>query len=402
MYILEMIENKLPRFLLFCFSLAFASGCTVQWTEAIRYGTIARASFEESVELEIQKGLLFVEVRIHDQPYRFLFDSGAPLSISEDIRTEHGLKTVSSGHIIDSDHNRKPVDWVGVDSIRIGGINFLNQTAFVTDFDSNPLLECLNFDGIIGSNLMRHCNWTINQQTRQLTLSSNLHDSIRQTSIAIPFQTDYQFNVFLNIGIGKLTIKNLLMDFGSNGALALEEELFSILQEKNALNNSWLETGVQQTGIVGKPVAYNRTLVVSDSVQLGGQYLDALLLRTGKTSSIGNKILSRFIVSIDWEQQMLYLQKTMPTPSVPNSLGFSIGYTEEKGIYIQSVIEGTPAYQQGIRPDMKVKKVDTLDFEQEHDFCDYVFHQVGDTIFLQWIHSDGQTKETRLSKISFK
>lgn len=132
--------------------LVILTSCSIKWNEAIKKGDIAENSFEETINLTLQKGLIFTTVKINGNEYRFLFDSGTPLSISEEIQNQYSYKTISRGHIIDSDQNRQKVSWVRLDSIKLGHVSFLNQTAFVADFSANPVLKCLNIDGIIGSN----------------------------------------------------------------------------------------------------------------------------------------------------------------------------------------------------------------------------------------------------------
>ncbi|WP_372934748.1 aspartyl protease family protein [Mariniphaga sediminis] len=374
------------------------SGCSVQWTEAIHYGHIFQNDFDETIDLEIQKDLLFVNVTIQGKQYRFLFDSGAPFSISEELQNNYAFKTISQGKIIDSDHNKKKVNWVQVDTLHIGAISFLNQTAFVGDFNANPILECLNIDGIIGSNLMRHCNWTINQERKKLSLSSNIDASTIDESIIIPFKKDFQYNVFLDISIGRATLKNMLLDYGSNGSIAINKEAFSILKEKKIIDQVWIEKGFQQSGLVGEPVEVYHEIAMSDSVKINDFRLKNVLLKTGKTDLIGNKVLSKFIVTIDWNNKNLCFTETAPGKDSDKSYGFRIGYTTEEGIHIRSVIENSPAYKKGIRPNMQVVKINTLDFENGHDFCDYVNLEIEDTIFLEFIDLKGQRQEIHIDK----
>lgn len=95
-------------------------GCAVKWTDVIRYVKVAQNEFRETVDFKIQKDLIFVPVIIHGREYCFLFDSGAPFSISNQLQNDYAHKIVSKGNIIDSDHNRKEVNWAQIDSIKIG------------------------------------------------------------------------------------------------------------------------------------------------------------------------------------------------------------------------------------------------------------------------------------------
>jgi aspartyl protease len=372
--------------------------CAVKWTDAIQHGSVTKVSNIEVVNIEIRNKLIIVPITIKGKEYRFLFDTGAPFSISEKLQENTNFKTVSKGNIVDSDYNRKKVKWVQVNSINVGNVSFKNQTAFVGDFDANPIMNCLEIDGIIGSNLIRQYNWTIDQEKYALSLSSKTGIDTREESLVLPFKTDNQYNIFVDINIGKSSFKNVLVDYGSNGSIALSNEIFALLQEKNIVNKTFIEKGINQSGIIGKPVELNRKIAYSDSVRINNLSIENVMLRTGKTVSLGNDFLSRFKVTIDWNSKNLYLLKLDKVRDKSNTAGFRIGYTLEKGIYVQSVMEKSDAYNKGIRPNMEVVKIDSLDFKNGSDFCDYVDHRLNNQIFLELINSKGKTMKYQIEK----
>ena len=387
------MRNKFAIFLLIGILFPLSYGCAVKLTDAIHYGKVEQNEFVETVDFEIKEGLIFVPVIVHGKEYRFLFDSGAPFSISDQLRNDYAFKIVSKGNIIDSDDNRKKVNWAQVDSINIGHISFMNQTAFIGDFDANPILQCLEIDGIIGSNLMRHCNWTIDQEQQTLSLNSTIDKNALNECAIIPFKTDYQYNILIDLNIGQATVRNILMDYGSNGSIALSNEIFTTLKDRNIISEAFLETGVQQNGIIGEPVILNREISLTDSVSIDSIHLKKVMLRTGKTVSVGNNLLSRFSITIDWNNRNLYLCENGNIPDAYRSPGFKLGYSTNKGMYVQSVIKNSIAFQKGVRPKMKVAKIDGLDFENGNDFCDYVGHELSDSIFLQLIDPKGEKLE---------
>lgn len=393
------MKIKLIRIILAGLFFQIVCSCSVNWTEAIQYGEITQTRFTETINIEIEEGLIFLPVIIHGKEYRFLFDSGAPFSISSQLQNELAFKVVSKGKIIDSDHNRKKVIWAQIDSINIGDIAFLKQTAFVGDFEANPLLRCLRIDGIIGSNILRQCNWTIDQQQNSLTFSTEEPDLEGQFSI--PFKTDYQYNMFINIDIGQAVVKNILVDYGSNGSISLNKEIFSTLKNRNIIGESWVEKGMQQSGIIGKTVDLKREIVYSDSVYISNMELKQVMVRTGKTVSVGNNLLSRFRITIDWKNRNLHLIPNGNTPGSIHFPGFKLSYSPNQGIYVQSVIEQSKAYQEGVRPNMKVIKLDGLNFEGVNDFCDYVNHEFDHLIFMELIDSTGHKTEYQFEQTSY-
>ena len=377
------------------------TNCSPSWKEVIKHGSVAQNEFYDSVQIETQRRLIFLTVNIQGNPYRFLFDSGAPFSVSKTLQDKLSFKLLSRGHIIDSDNNRKEVDWVEVDTIQIGNITFLNQTAFVADLSSNPILKCLNIDGIIGSNLMRHCNWIINQDEDLITMCSTINDDVINGSTSIPFKTDEQYNIYLEMGFGNTVLQNMQIDYGSNGSITLLNEKFNELLDQGRISHSLIEKGVQQTGIIGNPVEISRQISLTDSLRFEYLGFDNTLVSTGKSGLVGNKVLARFIVAIDWQNKRLLLRNALSEP-YPNRLyGFNAGYSSENGIYIQSVIDDSEAYLKGIRPNMKVTRIDTLNFELENDFCDYVNHYSGDQVTIELLTDQGKRLNLELNRIDF-
>ena len=191
------------------FMLLIINACSLEWSEAIQRGKVSQLAFRDTVNIDINNGLIFLPVSIQGKSYRFLFDTGAPFSISEKLQREFKFKSISKGNIRDSDNNRIQVNWVHVDSLKISDISFLDQLAFVGDFEANPILKCLNIDGIIGSNLMRHCNWTIDQERNTISLYRGIEEHNLEKYLSIPFTSDSQYNIFTDLNIGQATIKNL-------------------------------------------------------------------------------------------------------------------------------------------------------------------------------------------------
>ena len=374
------------------------SSCSIKWTEAIQYGSVTQNNIKETVDIEIHKRLIIVPISIHGKEYRFLFDTGAPFSISNEIQRDNNFKIVSKGYIIDSDHNRKKINWAQIDSVLIGDVLFQNQTAFVGDFEANPIMKCLEIDGIIGSNLIRQSCWTINQEQKTLSLFLSLEKKDYENCIAIPFKTDYQYNIFIDLNFGQSKVKNMLVDYGSNGSIDLSNEIFTTLKDRSIIEAPLLEKGIKQSGIIGNPVDFKREITYSDSVMINDLELENVLIKTGETVSIGNHLLSRFQVTIDWKNRNLYFTKPENVTNRVGLAGFGLGYTTEKGIYIQSVIEESNAYENGIRPNMEVVKIDSLDFEKGSNFCDYVRYDLRNEIFMQLIDLQGKKLDCYFKK----
>jgi hypothetical protein len=390
----QMKAPKRIRTAVFLIMLALgATSCRVKLTKAIRYGKVVQQQFEDTVQIDVQQGLIILQVSIEGKDYRFLFDSGAPLSVSTQLQDAHAFKMLSKGSIVDSDQNRQNVEWAGIDSIKIGKITFQDQTAFIGDFQANPVLECLEIDGIVGSNLMRHCNWTIDQEQNLLILHDHIDQGDLKKDITIPFRHDSQYSIFVKINVGRAAISPILVDYGSTASISLSDQIFSTPKNENIIGETWTELGWKQSGLVGKPVKLHREIEYSDSTSIDSIILPDVRLQTSETTSIGNGLLSRFRVTIDWNNDQLHLLKTGDKTKAASFSGFKLGSTAGGGIVVQSVVVGSGAYHEGVRPGMQVIQLDDLNFEDGSDFCDYINHRPADSISMQLVDSTGQQKE---------
>ena len=383
-----------------CIELFFLSSCSPSWTEAINKGKIGRESFYETVASRVENGLFFVPVVIQGKSYNFLFDSGAIFSVSEKLQKALNLKTITTGNIVDSDNNRTKVNYVKVDTAYIGQIPFINQTAFVGDFEANPVLKCLKIDGIIGSNLMRYCNWKIDYQNKQITLSDTIKTEPKANSELVPFKTDKQYNILVDLKIGKATVKNIKIDYGSNKIISFPKDVFNTLKDNEEIKETYVEIGKKQSGIVGKAINLEREIAILDSLKIQDLKLTDVGVQTGSDGLIGKDILSRLVVTINWKNLTLMLQPIDSVQVDNRKYGFTLGYSDEKKVYVQSVIKNSTAYKKGIKPGMKVLKLNALDFAEKHSFCDYVSYanQTVNEVNLELLDDSGNIKSFHLLK----
>lgn len=372
----------------------------MKWTKAIQMGEVIQQQFEEVVNVELKHGLIIIPVILNGETYRFLFDSGAPFSISDKLQNRYQFKTISKGHIVDTDKNRAKVNYVQVDTILIQNIPFVNQTAFVLNFESNPFINCMELDGIIGSNLIRFCNWKIEYQDAEITLFKSAANDMPDKGISIPFFTDQQYNVLVNMKVGETVIKNLTIDYGSNGSLSLPKHIFKTLKQNGEIGDTFIEKGYAESGIIGKPIQVNQEITYIDTVIFGELLIDQVKVKSSGSGLIGSKILSRYNITIDWNNRNLVFYEVDSADNDHKTFGLRIGYADDKKLYVQSIIEDSPAAEAGVQPNMQVLKIDSIDFTSNFNFCDYVDYLTAtpDQVSLELSGLNGDIKKVFLEK----
>lgn len=344
------------------------SGCAANFYKAVQSGEVPDI-FSDSVKTDIYAGFMIVPVTVHGEEYRFIFDSGAPLSISYELQDLFDFKTIDKIKITDTDDNSKEMEYVSLDSLILNNTLFSNQTALVLDFTKNPKLSCLNVDGIIGSNLMRHCNWTINFPDSSIHFyTASPSDS---AAYEVPFKVDQQYNIYAPVNINGDTSLHIEIDYGFNGDLSMLEDDYKRLVEDAVLDEGLIEYGYNRSGILGKEVAIKEKRNVVDSLFIGDALFKNAVLNSSTYSLIGTGLLSRYIVSIDWSYRKLYFTPSGLDESHEKTFGFSIGYSQPQGLYVQSVIQNSAAERMGISPKMRIYRVNNIDFTGDN-FCDII------------------------------
>ena len=384
------------------FGLSVLNSCAPSWSETFQSGSISKQDFTETINMELIKGVIIIPVEINGKTYRFLFDTGAINSISEEMQEELDFKQVSTGHLKDSDNNRTKVKYVNVDTLSINGIEFYNQTSFVGDFNANPVLRCMKLDGILGSNVMHFCNWTIDYKKEEITLSNEKIEEADKETFTIPFETDRQYSQFIDLKIGDKSITHVKVDYGSNGSLSIPNSAFKKLKEYELIEKTTFETGFTQSGIVGKTLVKKDEITIVDSLYHEDLKFRNVLLESGGNGLLGSKIFSNWIVTIDWQEQVLLFQAQEKQKTDQYTFGLGIGYSEKLGAYIQTIIQGSPAEEAGIAPKMKVLKIGDISFNEESDFCRYIhFDKKEDSIKLEFVDFDGNTHHKTLLKDNY-
>lgn len=361
------------NYCVFVFIIIGSLSCSRNISDTLHRGKLPDMQFSASTGTETKTGLLIVPVSIKGKEYHFIFDTGAPTSISKEIQAELNFKVINKKHISDSQGNREKVEYISIDTLFIANIPFINQSAFVGDFSSNPVINCMQVDGIIGSNTMRFCNWKLDPYQEKITLFNTPYKKENEQVFSTPFRHDRQYDMLVDLRIGHLKAKNIKIDYGSNGSLSLPQSAFTTIQEAGVIDKTYTVIGQSQTGFLGEVIEREYEITYLDSISLGDCKFTDVKTKSGGTGLFGNKLLSEYIVTIDWDKQMLYFKDNNVVERSNATFGFGLGLNKEEDyVYVQSVIKESNAYSIGIRPMMKVAKIDSLDFMNGDTFCDYV------------------------------
>lgn len=375
-------------------------GCQKNWADAIRSGAMDKDNFNTSVAIEIKNDLIIVPVQIENNTYQFLLDTGAPFSISKELQSKFQFKTVSKGTLRDSDNSTISVDYVSLPKIALNDVGFTDQVAFVGDFNKNPIIGCLGIDGIIGSNMMRYCNWKIDAKNKTIQISNSEFKLKNHDSISMKFMPNRQFSIKINTPLGKSKISNLTLDYGSNGGITVPQKIYDTLENRAIVKKSLVAYGFASSGLGGQLKKLDRKFSRVDSLALGNVISNNVPIKTGKSGLLGTEVLSKHIVAINWSSESLAFEKYPDLKEeVYKTFGVNVGVQNNKYV-VTVIVKDSPADKAGIKPNMEVLNYDTIDFTAS-TFCEYIDYldsNNADELHLTLLNENGEKQSFDLVK----
>jgi len=286
------------------------SGCTtLKKLKLAKQGSIGKTNFLEEINFDYHNDLIFVKVSINNNKYNFLYDTGWDITaVSPKVVNDNSLKDTGLSHAYEDAANAKEdFRFLVLDKISIGDIPFKNIAAFTKDFSHfEKILGCIKFDGIIGNNLMRKAKWSIDYTEQIITVTDNLNQIPNlNKAIKIPIKVASYGGANIKVKLNKVDEK-FKFDTGFSGAFKANHKLFKKLnQAARFYTTKEGFTGMQATGET-KGISY---ISLIQNLNLPNLNLNDQIVQFDKDNSslIGNKFFKNFVLSIDWDNKMLYL-----------------------------------------------------------------------------------------------
>lgn len=279
----------------------------------VTQGNVFENNFIQEIPFDYYEDLIFIKVFINNNNYNFLFDTGWDLTavgnhILEDINIS---KVNVSGISTDAANKNIKFDYLTLENINIGTINFINIGVFSHDFTHlSERLGCLgSFDGVIGNNLIRKAKWQIDYKNKVIRISDKIEQfSIDEKSFIIPIKTKSYGHAYIDIELNGNKEK-FSFDTGFSGKFQSDLKLFEKLKsDKNieyTVKNGF--SGIQANGGTSGQTFVS---IIEDfkmsNIRLNNQRFD---FEKGESSLIGNEFFEDFIVTIDWEEKHIFLEK---------------------------------------------------------------------------------------------
>lgn len=321
--------------------LSSLSGCKISKAISLaKQGNTAQEEFTTEIPFRYVKDHLFVDVIINGQVYNFLFDTGFDFTIIDEKlfnQLDNDRKSLSV-QTTGSSFTARNIRYQPFDKITVAGIDFLDIGIGVTDlFFIQEDYRCdFIVHGVLGANLMRQAAWQIDYQQQVIRFSDDI-GNLKMPDSSIPIQlSDKSWgNSRMSISLNGVSY-DFLFDTGSSGRFTSGPEMLDQLIEVTP-DLSYLTTECGSASLEN-PVYWKYDVVVNE-LTLGdmSHHAEILSLEPGVSSLIGNKFLKEYLVTIDWNENLVYLASRIPqSESVIAGFGVSLSPDYEQGVLILS------------------------------------------------------------------
>ena len=299
--------------LLILFLPLLLNGCSsLKRLKTVTQGNTVQRDYIEEIPFEFIDNQIILQVEINDNFYPFIFDTGNDLtSIDLSLLDQIDYKSNNVNYTIsDASNIARTNEYLSINKLSIGGIEFKNIGAQTTDFSHfKQVNACNHYVGIIGSNLMRKAKWEIDYQNKILKITDNIENFIIPED-AITFKTNSgnygsaDIKISINEIEGKFTF-----DTGYSGFIHAGMELFDRINATKKINYK-KRTGINSMNAHGFTTS---TIYKSriEKIEVGNIKLSAQIVdfEDNRSKLLGNAFFKHFLITLDWENEIIYLQK---------------------------------------------------------------------------------------------
>ena len=236
------------------------------------------------------------------------------------------------------------LEYTKIDNIQIGGINFKETIAAISDFNSGEL-ACLNADGFIGSNLMRFAVWDFDFKNQLITIAND------EQKLNIPSDA-IESKIFIGAGakpsittqVNGDRVLNNVVDLGNNSSPRLSYITFVEQKESKKITNYIKGSGYTGIGMYGKSEPKNEYSAKIDEIKIGNHSIKNKVVRVKDGSSnLGISFFKNYRLILNWKSKKLkMIQESTSLNTEINDFGFKSTFKENK-MYVGFIYNDTEA-----------------------------------------------------------
>lgn len=342
----------------------------------MNHGYVDQKKYLTKIPYKEVKGKIIIEVVVNNKIRKFIFDTGAPVVIFENLHKELNPKTLGKMEVVDQSGLKDSLNIVSLPEIKLNELAFKDIPAFVSK-DMYRVFECYNVDGLIGSNLLRNSVVQFDSKNKTITLSDNPKSlNLKQKNSIKMELTAIQSNPYIKIILkkGKTSVsEELLFDTGNSDLYSMAVDTYKQISEQFDLLETIAESeGSFTFGIHGNANHLPNYVVTIPTLEVNKLKFHTITTQTTNDKSLlGTPILNYGKVTLDYKNKRFYTEPfdNISEIDVTEDV-WGIGITMENEKIVVGIV-WDKALEEKINLGDEILKFGTFDY-QNMDFCQKV------------------------------
>ncbi len=355
------------------------TSCSRKKISSFDEGSIKQKTYREVIKYRLIHGKMLVPVTIHGKNYNFIFDTGAPLSISKKIYEDIKPDVKGEMEISDGSGKVRKMPVISLPELELKGITFTDTSGILLHDESIRMLKCMEADGIIGSNMLRNSVIQIDGRSKEIVITDNadklgLKNVMYQEVKFAPGQSNPHIMVAVE-NRGELLGDMVLIDTGSREFYSMSNEIYGYYKSKGFFMKVLAQgNGSFVWGIHGNESSNRHYVLNIPGFNLYKSRYKNVIVQTvaDDISRIGSKVFEYGKVTIDYRNKQFYYEayKNVKTDSL-SERPWQISPTMKNGKLVVGVI-WDKSLEKKINPGDEVLGINNMDF-QSLSSCELLF-----------------------------
>lgn len=320
-------------------------------------------TLQDTIPFRNDLGLIIIPISFNGVEKQFAFDTGAQKTVVFSWAKDELKRTSKKISVTSSNGSKTKMCFYKSGIINLGSKEIKKHSSIMAGDSS--IFTCHNVDGILGVDIIKHFNWIINYETKQVVMFDKTYvppSADAMNSVAFSFEKNRP-TVAMTLDDKKI---EFLLDTGAGDSdLNMEKYPISNLDKFSSLNGYGGFYDVNGTLTRTKSTEIQLPNMMSDGVTL-----TPIVAYGSKTTKIGNSL---------WENTTLFLSLTGQKLLVSqnkikeNTNGYSCGVAFSDGMMrVMAIYEGSAAWEAGVRQGDEVMRFNDKVFT---DFCSFDQYQ---------------------------
>jgi len=316
-------------------------------------------SFQDTIPFNHDLGIIVIPISFNGNVKQFAFDTGAQISVAYGWAKDE-LKATRKTLTVNSSSNRKSrMRYYKSGLIELGSRKIRKHRILNTP--KNEFFECHNIDGILGVDIIKELNWTIDYEKKILIMypSSHFPEKVNKMSKLNFIFTENRPYVFIDRKGLKF---KFLLDTGAAGSTNISTKQYNLTNLEQLPQFTSYSGSFDVNGIYTS----DKTTVFKFPQSISGEaYLSPVVdYDNAKSTKIGNKLWQGKELFLSLKKNKLYVSESVVDQVYS---GYTANFMFYKGkMQISGIDVGSEAWNMGIRTGDEIVTINGNVFT---DFC---------------------------------